>query len=108
MQKFDTIPSLLESYKERFIPEKALGVNAVIQLKLAGDEEALYYITIKDQTFEVSEGVHDSPALTVISTVKDWLNLNNGESNPLTLMMMGKLKVEGPIPLAMQFQTMFS
>ncbi len=108
MPKFETLPSLLQSYKDRFIPEKAEGVDAVIQLKLSGSEDALYFITIRNKTFEISEGLHEDPVLTVISTVKDWLKLNNGESNPMSIMMMGKLKVEGPLPLAMQFQSMFS
>jgi putative sterol carrier protein len=108
MQKFDSIPALLQSYQDRFIPEKAEGVDAVIQLKLSGEAEALYFITIREKTIEVCEGLHEAPVLTVISTIKDWLKLNNGESNPMTLMMMGKLKVEGPLPLVMQFRTMFT
>lgn len=108
MSKFESIPALLQSYKDRFIPEKAEGVDAVIQLKLSGSEETFYYMTIRDQTFEINEGVHEDPVLTVTSTAKDWLKLNNGDSNPMSMMMMGKLKVEGPLPLAMQFRSMFS
>ena len=108
MPKFESIPELIAYYEARFLPEKAEGVDAVIQINLSADQAVNFYVTIRDQTLRVEEGVHESPLLAITSTVKDWLRLNNGEANPFTLMMQGKLKVEGPIQTVAKFQTMFA
>lgn len=108
MPKFASIDEVMASYSERFLPEKAEGVDAVIQINLSGDRPASYVVTIKDQTLNIEEGTHDAPLLTVYSTVEDWLKLNNGEANPMMLLMQGKLRVEGPIQIATRFQTMFA
>ena len=107
MAKFASIPDLIESYKSRFIPENADGVDTVIQLKLAGDPSSSFYMLIKDKQCTIVDGAHESPVLTVNATVEDWLKLNNHEVNPMMLMMQGKLKVDGPLHMATKFQTMF-
>ena len=107
MSKFTSIPELIASYKSRFIPENADGVDTVIQLKLAGNPPASFYMTIKDKQCIIFDGTHENPVLTVNATVEDWLKLNNHEVNPMMLMMQGKLKVDGPLHMATKFQTMF-
>jgi putative sterol carrier protein len=107
MAKFESIRALIDHYEARFIPENAAGVDAVVQLNLSGDETARYIIIIKDRTLHVEEGEHDDPLLTITSSASDWLKLNNGEANPMTMMMTGKLKVKGPIQMAAQFRSMF-
>ncbi len=108
MAKFVSIPELIESYKSRFIPENAAGVDTVIQLKLAGEQAYSFFMTIKDKECTIVEGDHDNPVLTINASAEDWLKLNNDEANPMMLMMQGKLKVDGPLHMATKFQTMFS
>ena len=107
MAKFESIPDLIESYKSRFLPEKSDGVDTVVQLKFTDDPEASFYVMIKESQIAISSGVHGTPELTVHTTVEDWLKLNNGKSNPMMMMMQGKLKVEGPLEMAARFQSMF-
>lgn len=107
MTKFSTIPELMASYKARFIPENAEGVETVIQLILSGDPDASFYVAIKDQQCNIIEGESGDPVLTVRATVEDWIKLNNHEVNPMMLMMQGKLKVDGPLHMATKFQSMF-
>lgn len=106
--KFTTIPELIEAYKERFLPHRAEGVDGVVQLVLTGEGACSYYLIIKDQTLTPVEGVHADPTVTVTSSVDNWLKMNNGEANPMTMLMMGKIKVSGSLPLATKFQTMFN
>lgn len=105
---FTTIPQLIEAYKERFLPHRAEGVDGIVQLVLTGDGASAYYLTIKDQTLTIDEGQHDDPTVTVTASVSDWLKVNNGDANPMTMLMMGKLKVSGSLPLATKFQTLFN
>ena len=107
MPKFETIPDLIASYKDRFIPENAEGVDTVIQVILDQDPNSSFYLEIKDKLCHISEGTHDDPVLTAHSTKEDWFKLNNGEANPMMLMMQGKLKVDGPLHMATKFQAMF-
>ncbi len=107
MPKFETIPDLIASYQSRFIPENAEGVDTVIQIILDEDLSTSFYLAIKSQQCDIAEGQHDDPELTVRSSLNDWLSLNNGEANPMMLMMQGKLKVDGPLNMATKFQTMF-
>lgn len=104
---YTSIPEIFESYKDRFLPEEAAGVNGVVQIILTGEGGGAYQLVIVEQTLEIVEGEHDSPTVTVTATATDWLKVNNGESNPMTLMMMGKLKVSGSLPVATKFQSMF-
>ncbi len=107
MSKYTSVDQLIESYKARFIPENAEGVDTVIQVNLAGDPDAKFYMSIKNQICTIADGEHDAPVLTVNASVDDWLMLNNHEVNPMMLMMQGKLKVDGPLHMAAKFQTMF-
>lgn len=107
MPEFESIPDLIESYKSRFLPEKSDGVDTVVQLKFTDDPGASFYVMIKDSQIAITYGVFDAPELTVHTTVKDWLNLNNGKSNPMMMMMQGKLKVDGPLDMATRFHSMF-
>ncbi len=107
MATYTSVSELLTSYKSRFIPENASGVDTVIQVNLEGTPDEAFYVVVRDQQCEVEAGVHQEPVLTVSATVDDWLKLNNHEVNPMLLMMQGKLKVEGPLHMAARFQSMF-
>jgi putative sterol carrier protein len=107
MPKFTTIPEVVESYKGRFLPEEAKGVDGVIQLNLTGEGGGGYKMKIQEQTLTITEGEHPEPTVTVTADAEDWLRVNNGETNPMGLLMQGKLKVKGSLPMATKFQTMF-
>lgn len=104
---FENIPQVIDSYPERFRPEKAEGVDAVIQLNFTGEGGGQYHLKIRDQQLEIEEGEYDDPALTATAPAEDWLALNNGEVNPMSLVMRGKLKFSGSLPMAMKFRNLF-
>lgn len=107
MATYSSIPEVIESYENRFLPEQAVGVDGVVQLNFTGDGGGSYYMVIKEQHLTVKEGEHHEPTVTVTASAEDWLKVNNGEANPMALMMQGKLKVSGSLPMATKFQTMF-
>jgi putative sterol carrier protein len=39
--------------------------------------------------------------------MENFLKLNLGEANPMALMMTGKVKVSGSVPLALKFTSLF-
>lgn len=107
MAKFESVSDLIESYKSRFIPEKADGVDTIVQLNFKDAPADSFYVMIKENECVIEEGLHPAPVLTVHTATKDWLKLNNGEANPMMMMMQGKVKVDGPLELAAKFQAMF-
>lgn len=102
-----TIPELLEEYQKRFLPEKADGVDAVIQLSLSGDGGGDYHLIVKDRTFRYEPGAHPDPTVTLSCSAQNWIDISTGKANPMMLMMTGKLKVSGSLPMATKFQSLF-
>jgi putative sterol carrier protein len=86
----------------------AAGLNAVIQFNIEGEEGGDWYAIIKDQTCTVSEGVHDSPTLSLRMADKNWIALCKGELNAVFAFMSGKLKAKGDIMLAQRLPKLFS
>ncbi len=103
----ETISELIDLYPQYFQPSEAEGVDGVVQLDLDGDDGGQYYLVIEDQTLDIHEGTHDDPTVTIRTTVERWLKVNRGEASPMTMMMMGQLKVDGSLSMATKFQSMF-
>jgi putative sterol carrier protein len=90
-----------------FIPEKAEGLDTLLQLDLAGDNGGKWWIKIAGGQCEVSEGTVDSPQMTLKSTADDLYAVLTGEANAVSSFMQGKIKVAGDMSLALKMQTMF-
>lgn len=103
----ETIDELLALYPEYFQPQEAAGVDGVVQLDLEGEDGGQYYLVIEDQTLGVHEGTHADPTVTIRTTAERWLEINRGEASPMTMMMLGKLRVDGSLSMATKFQSMF-
>jgi putative sterol carrier protein len=107
MPRFKSIDDVIDSYPDRFLPDKAEGTDAVVQLKLTGEDGGTYHLVIEDGSLDVREGEHDDPTLTATADAQDWLRLNNGAVSPMSLLMQGKLKFNGSLPMALKFRSMF-
>jgi putative sterol carrier protein len=102
------VAQLFPAMAERFVPEKAQGVDAVIQFELAGDNGGLYWLKINDGSCTAGEGQIDNARATFKAAADDWYNIATGQSNPMQAFMTGKLKVAGDMGLAMKMQQMFA
>jgi putative sterol carrier protein len=105
---FNSAKEIFSKMPEVFDRGAAAGLNAVIQFNIEGDEGGDWYAVIKDQTCTVSEGVHDSPTLSLRMTGNDWIALCKGELNAVFAFMSGKLKAKGDIMLAQRLTKLFS
>ena len=59
-----TIPEVMESIPRYFVPEKAAGVDAVIQFHLTGDQGGDWAVTIRNMQCSVVKGIAANPKLT--------------------------------------------
>ena len=99
-ETFDLMPG-------RFKPEKAAGVNAVIQYEITGEGGGTWSATIKDGKCVVAEGAAASPSLTLTMSGQDWLDMLGGKLSGQMAFMSGKLKLKGDMGLAMKVGGMF-
>ena len=102
-----TIADLFSQMPGAFVPEKAQGLNAVIQFNFSGAEAGNWNADIKNGTIKVEKGIHANPSLTISADSADCLKLFNKEMDPMQAFMQGKLKVKGDIGLAMKMMQFF-
>lgn len=90
-----------------FLPEKASGVDTVIQLKLSGEQAGDWYLTIKDSQCAVAQGVHPSPKLTLSAAGEDAVKVLTGELDGMQAFMQGKLRLQGDLNSGMKLMSLF-
>jgi len=102
-----TVSELMEKMPGAFIPEKAQGVDAVIQFKFTGPEAGDWNATIKEGKVDVSRGTHPSPKMTLTADSSDYVKMFTGELDGMQAFMQGKIKLAGDLNLAMKLMQMF-
>lgn len=102
-----TILESIQQMAANFNPAMAKGVNAVIQLNATGDGGGHYALSIADGKLDVTEGVVESPTVTINVAAQDWINIITGQLDPTKAFMSGKLRIAGDLGLMMRFQRMF-
>jgi putative sterol carrier protein len=90
-----------------FIPEKAPGLDAVIQFKFTGPEAGDWYAVIKDNKVDVQQGTHAAPKMTLSADSSDYVKIFTGELDGMQAFMQGKIKLAGDLNLAMKLTQMF-
>ncbi|NOZ72399.1 MAG: SCP2 sterol-binding domain-containing protein [Chloroflexi bacterium] len=91
-----------------FNPDKAQGVNAVIQYNLTGEGGSQWHSHIADGVCTVEEGVAENPTLTITMDASDYVDMMAGRLDGMQAFMTGKIKVEGDIMLASRLMTFFN
>jgi putative sterol carrier protein len=102
-----TLQQMMEHMPEAFLPEKAVGLNAIIQCRFTGAEAGDWVITIRDGKCSVTPGTTPTPHLTLTMNSQDYKDLALGKLNGMTAFMQGKIKLSGDISLAMKFTNLF-
>ena len=102
-----TVSELMERMPGAFIPEKAQGVDAVIQFNFTGADAGEWNATIKDGKVEVARGSHPAPRMTLTSDSADYVKIFTGELDGMQAFMQGKIKLAGDLNLAMKLMQMF-
>lgn len=103
----EEVENIFPEMANRFRPEKAEGLNSVIQFNLSGDNGGLFWIKIADGSCTYGAGESESAAMTMKASADDFFSIVSGTINPMQAFMSGKLKVEGDMGLAMKMQSIF-
>ena len=107
MATAEEVRNVFPAMVERFLPEKATGVDATILFDLSGDNGGYYWIKVADGIAEAGEGEPGNASMTVRASADDWFAVATGQMNAMQAFMTGKLKIQGDMGLAMKMQTMF-
>jgi putative sterol carrier protein len=102
-----TVQQLVLNHEKAFLPEKAVGVNAVVQYHLTGEGGGDWVITIQDGKCKVSEGTIEKPTVTLTADANDFRDVLMGKANGMQYFMQGKLKLAGDLNLAMKLTSFF-
>jgi putative sterol carrier protein len=102
-----TIETLMSKMPGAFLPEKAAGLDAVIQFKFTGAEAGEWHTTIKGGKVSVEKGVHPAPKMTLTADSDDYAKIFTGELDGMKAFMLGKIKLTGDLNLAMKLTQMF-
>jgi putative sterol carrier protein len=97
----------MDFFTQAFQPDRAAGLDAVVQFHLSGDQGGDWVATVRDQKLTVEPGTAQSPRLTLGANTQDILNMFNGSLNPMQAYMQGKVQVRGDMGLAMRLADVF-
>ena len=103
-----TIYELMEKMPGAFIPERAVGLNAVVHFRFTGSEPGDWNAVIKDGKCSVAQGIPSSkPNMTLTADSSDSKEIFTGELDGMQAFMQGKIKLSGDLSLAMKLPQMF-
>ncbi len=84
-----------------FLPEKAAGVDTVMQFNFTGAQASEWHVTVKDQKIQSAEGTHPNPNMTMTVSSEDYVKIATGEMDATMAFMKGKVKVSGDMGVAL-------
>ncbi len=88
----------------RFKPEKAKGIDTIVQVNITGVEGGSWTVIIKDQKLQIAEGTHLSPTLTLKMNENDFLDMVNGKLSAEKAFFTGKVQFKGNIGIALKLK----
>ncbi len=103
-----TLERIFQGFEERFLAEKAKGVEAEVLFNVDDDgTEHSYTVTIKDGTCSTSKAAAADPKTTLKTDLPSFVKLVAGREDGVKLFMAGKLRVAGDLMFAQRFITLF-
>jgi putative sterol carrier protein len=102
-----SVQEMMNRMPGAFIPESAVGVDAVIQYHLTGEEGGDWVVTIRDQKCVVEPGVSESPTMTLTAEAQDYKSVILGRLDPMAAFMQQKVKLNGNLNMALGLTKFF-
>jgi len=102
-----TARQLIEEMPETFRGERAGRADVVVQFQIFGEGGGNWYVTIKDKTCTVTEGLAKSANATVRVDAGDYVALSTGKLGSMKAFTSGKVKASGDISLLQRMDRWF-
>src|ERR1051326_6817061 len=107
MTRVTSVKEVFEAIDGRELPEEAGNLQVTIQFDLSGEGGGQWYVTVANRRGTVAQGGTPNPNVTFSSSVNDYLAIINGDLNPVSAFMQGKVRVQGDMALVMKMQSLF-
>lgn len=98
---------VFEGMAERFVPERAGGVDATVQFLVNDGEEHPYALRIADGKASVERGKAEDETVTLATDLGSFLELVAGKAQGPMLFMAGKLRIAGDVMFASRLMSFF-
>lgn len=87
-------------------PEAAKSADATFQFDISGDNGGVWFVDVREEAEApyVTEGASDDAQCVIKMTEDVWVGITTGSANPMQAFMMGKIKIDGDMGLAMKLQ----
>lgn len=94
--------------QERFLPDKARGVDLKIQFFVKDlEEEFPYAVSISNGRCDISPTTEEDPRVTLTADLVPFIKLVSGQADGVQLFFKGALKVSGDIMFAQRIMSFF-
>lgn len=90
-----------------FRPERAGRADVVVQFQLSGEDGGDWYMTIKNRSCTVTEGLAGSANATLRMSASDYVALATGKLGSMKAFTSGKVKASGDISLLQRMDRWF-
>ena len=99
-----TAREFFEGLSSRVVASKTAGMNNTYVFEIEG--AGTWTVDVRDGQVNVTEGAGDGDC-TIATSEENFEKIVNGEQNPTTAYMSGKLKIRGDMGAAMKLQKLF-
>ncbi len=94
---------------DAFVPERALGQEAVIQYDIATPHGTVtYQVQVRDGSCRADRGIGAPPRVKLSLSLPNFLRLTMGNLGPTQAFLTGKLKLSGDMLFSAQLERWFT
>jgi hypothetical protein len=102
-----TCRELLQGMPSIFDRSAAVGLNAVYEFQVSGEEVFSAHLRIEHGACTYAEGPADSPGVVIKTPASVWLAISRGQLDGQTAFMNGKFTAEGDLTLLFKMKKLF-
>ena len=105
-KKLNTVDEVIASMPARFNQQNCKDLQAVYQWELS-EPNRFFHVIIDKGTFEIIEGKHEKPNVTVVCSTDTYLKLVNKELKDIIAILTKRLMVKGSMSLGQKLSKIF-
>jgi putative sterol carrier protein len=106
MPRIESVDQVFKAMAEDFDGSQWGESDVTLLFDITGEGGGKWAATIRGGEISVDEGAANNPTTTITCSATDLLGIVNGEVNPVTAFMQGRIKIDGDMALALKLQSL--